>query len=89
MTPENSKQLVLIGVGGSAVLAVAGEVARTKEWPKNPRIIVGTFAAAIILTGISAAAPDVAGGIAAVMLLTSAFVYGKPAWEAIAKSLHP
>jgi len=89
MTPDSAKQVVLVGVTGSALLAVAGEIAKTKTWPSNPRIVVGGFAAAVILSALATPLPGISAGIAAVMLLTSAFVYGGPAWQALTKSLHP
>lgn len=85
MTPENAKQFVIVGVGASSLIAVMGSLGKTGEFP-GARVAVGAFASAIILAGIAEFQPGIAGGIAAVMLATSTFVYGADAWSALSKA---
>lgn len=83
----NSNIVTAIGVSGVLVLVKAGaadELPPIRTW-------IGLSFAGIGLSVLAQNSPDLAGGLALLMLTTSVFVYGKPAWDAIADATkdHP
>jgi hypothetical protein len=84
LPPTASPQINITGVGAASVLATLGELGRTGEFP-GPRIAVGGFATAIILSLVAEVWPAGASGIALLMFTTAAFVYGQDAWKALGK----
>lgn len=84
MTQDRANGLVLTGlvVSGGLVL-IGGAVADKKP---APRFFVGWFVAGIGLAAVAQISPDIAGGVAVLMVITSALVYGLPAWQAISSA---
>lgn len=75
----NAHIVTALGVSGALVLVKAGAA---KEMPPV-RTWIGLTFAGVGLSVLAQSWPDVAGGVAILMILTSVFVYGKPAWDAI------
>lgn len=76
-----AKRFVLVGVGGTAVLATIGTY-RAGRTP-SPRIAVGAVTAGVILAVLAEVLPDLAGALALLMLTTAAFVTLQGGWEGI------
>lgn len=75
----NAHVVTALGVSGALVLVKAGaadEMPPVRTW-------IGLTFAGVGLAVMAQSWPDIAGGIAILMILTSVFVYGKPAWDAI------
>lgn len=75
----NAHIVTAIGVSGALVLVKAGaadELPPVRTW-------VGLTFAGVGLAVLAQSQPNLAGGMALLMLTTSVFVYGKPAWDAI------
>jgi len=75
----NAHIVTAIGVSGALVLVKAGaadELPPIRTW-------IGLSFAGIGLAVLAQNSPELAGGLALLMLTTSVFVYGKPAWDAI------
>jgi hypothetical protein len=77
-----AKRFVLVGVGGTALLAAIGTY-RAGKTP-TPRIAVGAVSAGVILAVLAEVLPDLAGALALLMLTTAAFVTLRGGWEGIA-----
>lgn len=75
----NAHIVTAIGVSGALVLVKAGaadELPPIRTW-------IGLTFAGVGLAVAAQTSPELAGGLALLMLTTSVFVYGKPAWDAI------
>lgn len=88
MTEDQARNLVLVGTFGAAGVTALGQVTRTKALPSS-RLLVGAAAAALILSLVLEVSPDLAAGLAALMLVTALFVLGGPAWSGIAAITSP
>lgn len=78
----NAHIVTAIGVSGALVLVKAGaksEMPPVRTW-------IGLTFAGVALATLAQSEPNIAGGVAMLMLTTSVFVYGKPAWDAIANA---
>lgn len=78
----NAHIVTALGVSGALVLVKAGaadELPPVRTW-------IGLTFAGVGLAVLAQTWPDLAGGIAILMITTSVFVYGKPAWDAISKA---
>lgn len=87
MTPTEAKRLVVVGTVGTGALSAIASYRR--EGSISPRIAIGVFAAGTILAVGAELVPAVAGGLAVLMLTTSAFVVGTDAWGGIANAVSP
>lgn len=87
MTSDRAKRYVLVGVGGSSLLAVIAAY-RSGGRPST-RIGVGALAAGVILSVIAEVQPDLAGALAMLMLTASAFALGGGAWAGITAATTP
>lgn len=83
MTPGESKKLVIVAGGGMVVITTLSSLGQGKGLP-SPRVPVGAFISTVMLAALAEFAPQVAGALAATALITTAFVYGGPAWSALA-----
>lgn len=78
----NAQIVTALGVSGALVLVKAGakgDVPPVRTW-------IGMSFAGIGLAVMAQSWPDIAGGLAMLILITSVFVYGKPAYDAISKA---
>jgi hypothetical protein len=75
----NAHIVTAIGVSGALVLVKAGAKA---EMPPV-RTWIGLTFAGVALATLAQSEPNIAGGIALLMLVSAVFVYGGPAWVAI------
>ncbi|MFG3244844.1 hypothetical protein [Streptomyces sp. NPDC048157] len=78
----NAHIVTALGVSGALVLVKAGakgDMPPVRTW-------IGLTFAGMALSVMAQSWPDMAGGIAMLVLLTSVFVYGKPAYDAINKA---
>jgi hypothetical protein len=81
----NASIVTALGVSGALVLVkagAAGDMPPVRTW-------VGITFAGLALSVLAQSQPEIAGGIAMLMMCTSVFVYGKPAWDAISKATKP
>ncbi|MFJ7153262.1 hypothetical protein ACIQVT_34535 [Streptomyces sp. NPDC100445] len=76
----NAHIVTALGVSGALVLVKAG--ARSEMPPV--RTWIGLTFAGVALATVAQSEPNIAGGIAMLMLTSAVFVYGRPAWDAIA-----
>lgn len=81
MTTDRASGLVLTSLTVTAALAFVKDAA-TKSKPEM-RWVIGTLMAGAGLAVLAQITPDLAAGLALLMLLSAAIVYGKPAWDAI------
>jgi hypothetical protein len=75
----NAHIVTAIGVSGALVLVKAGaadQMPPVRTW-------IGLTFAGVGMAVMAETSPNIAGGLALLMLTTSVFVYGKPAWDAI------
>ena len=73
-------------------LAVSGTLAAVKDVSTDGqldglRLGVGLTVAGVMLATLAQVAPDVAGALALLVMVTSVFVFGGPAWVAINRAL--
>lgn len=87
MTPAHAKRYVLVGVAGTGALAVVASY-RRGDTP-DVRIGVGTVAAGVLLSVLAELVPDLAGGLALLMLTGAALATGAGAWEGIRAATAP
>lgn len=83
----NAHIVTALGVSGALVLIKAGaenDLPPVRTW-------IGMTFAGISLAVLAQSWPDLAGPLALLVITTSVFVYGKPAWDAISKATdkHP
>lgn len=82
--PAHAKELVIVGLTATGVIAAIGQVGKTNGLPSS-RIGYGVFIAMALLSLMAEFAPEVAATFAMLILATSLFVYGGPAFELLAK----
>jgi hypothetical protein len=82
MDTAQAKRLVVVSCASAAAVASLADLA-TGTFP-SARIPVGAFAAGAALTLLAEVAPQLAGGFAAVILVTAVFVVGGKAWPNVA-----
>jgi hypothetical protein len=73
--------MVLVGTIGTGFVSAAQYINRKHKLPPT-RLAIGVFAAAIVLSVIADAAPNVGGGLAALMLVTALTSSTAP-WDAL------
>lgn len=81
----NASIVTALGVSGALVLVKAGakgDMPPVRTW-------IGITFAGIGLSVMAQSWPDIAGKIAVLVMVTSVFVYGKPAYDAISKATKP
>lgn len=89
MESAQAKRIVLLGTIGSGILAAVGSVDLTHDKGAllpSTRIPFGVFLTGALLAGAAEFAPDIAAGIASLMLVTTMFVIGAPAWSRLTVS---
>lgn len=81
MSTDRAQGLVItaFGVSGSLVLVQAFHDDKVPP----ARFVLGTTVAAVGLAALAQLVPDLAGALAVLILVTSAVVYGGPAWRII------
>lgn len=78
-----------MSTAGTVVLTLLGTASKSDPTDPHPtigsgRLVIGAAVVGIMLAGLAQAQPDLAQGLGALMLVTSMFVVGTPAWDAIA-----
>lgn len=81
MDKAEAKRLVIVGTAGTAALTMVGSFRDGKLPPSS--VGAGAAVAGIGLAVVAEFWPAGAGGLALVMLTTSALVFGGPAWAGI------
>lgn len=81
----NAHIVTALGVSGALVLIKAG----AKNDLPPVRTWIGLTFAGLGLSVMAQSWPDLAGGMAMLIVITSVFVYGGPAWDAISKATKP
>lgn len=83
MIAANGKRMVIVGVTGAGALAVVNELAKGNV--PSARIGVGVAISGAMLLVLAEFSPQLAGAFGALILVTSAFVTGATAWQAITR----
>lgn len=85
---EARGQQLIVGCLTATAVVAAGSSAFDGDG-KGPgmRLVVGVSVAAATLATVNMFAPEVAGGMAVLVLTTTVFVYGAPLFDAIAYGL--
>ncbi|WP_190127140.1 hypothetical protein [Streptomyces inusitatus] len=81
----NAHIVTALGVSGALVLVKAGaegDMPPVRTW-------IGLTFAGIGLSVMAQSWPEIAGPIALLIIISSVFVYGKPAWDAITRATKP
>ncbi|MFD7908349.1 hypothetical protein ACFV4G_39675 [Kitasatospora sp. NPDC059747] len=81
----NSLIITSLGISGALVLvkaAAASEMPPARTW-------IGFTFAGLALATLATSTPQIAGPLAGLVLLSSAVVYGGPAWQAISDAMTP
>lgn len=81
MNAGTAKRMVVVGTLGTGVLTAAAQLHAGKI--PSAKVGIGVLASGVILAAVAEAAPTLAGGFAALMLVTAAFVLGGGAWSGI------
>lgn len=81
MTSDRAQGLIVTAFGVSASLVLVKAFAADDVPPA--RFVIGTTVAAVMLAALAQVLPDLAGGLAVLILVTSVVVYGGPAWKII------
>lgn len=84
MNEQRAQQLVVGSVAATAMVSGANYLVRD-ETP-GMRWIIGVTGSAIGLAIVAMFAPQLAAGLAVLLLATTVFVYGGPVWEAVSKA---
>lgn len=83
MTTTQAKRLVIVG------LLVTGGLAAVRDLSKGDapdlRIGLGVVIGGVILSTVAEVAPDVAGMVAVLTMVSATFVVGGDAWSALSK----
>lgn len=88
MTTDRANGLVLTSLALSGALVVIREATDGDSDRVPPvRFMVGWVIAGAGLAALAQMAPQLAGGLAVLMLVTASLVYGGPAWKAISKAV--
>lgn len=87
MNPADAKKLVVVASAGTAVLS-AIKAARAGSVPAR-RMVLGALVVAIVLSAGAEYQPDVAAGLATLMLITAVFVLGGDAAAGISAITQP
>lgn len=88
MSGEARGQQLIVGCLTATAVVAAGSTAFDGDG-RGPgmRLVVGVSVAAATLATVNMFAPDIAGGMAVLVLTTTVFVYGGPLFDAIAYGL--
>jgi hypothetical protein len=86
MTPAAAKQLVVVSTGSIVVISTVSSLGAEGTLP-SAKVPVGGLVAGVMLAVFAEFQPTTAAALAVTALLTSTFVYGGPAWKAIAQFL--
>lgn len=86
-TTDRANGLIVTSLAVSSALVLIRD-AQTSTLPAG-RFIVGTAVAGVGLAVTAQFAPELAGGLAVLLLASSALVYGGPAWSALADRVTP
>lgn len=88
MTEDKANGLIVTSAAVAGVLMLVKDAAAPgKATPV--RGLVGLTFASLGLSVLAESTPNIAGGLAALVLLSSVFVYGAPAWTAITNATAP
>lgn len=88
MTGPEAKRLVVVSTVGTAVLTTVAVYRRQRNAPPL-RVAAGAVVVGVILATLAEPAPQVAAGLAVLMLTTAAFVLGGDAWAGISAITAP
>lgn len=80
-TPQQAKEIVIVGVLGTGVVAAVGSARQGSVPPTS--IGIGVLVSGAMLLGLAQVAPGLAAGFAALLLTTAMFVTGAGTWQAI------
>lgn len=78
-----SKSVIVASTVATGALSYVGAIRDPARAAQPIRIAAGTFMAGTMLAFLAEFAPELAAGLAALMLVTAAFVAGGPGWAAI------
>lgn len=100
-TADSAQRVVILSTVGTVVLTFIGNATakdkngnykvdpgQNEDWAAKiapAKVILGGLVAGILLSGIAQVDPPIGQGLAALMLVTSMFVVGGPAWDAISQ----
>lgn len=82
MDSGQAKKLVLVATGGMVVVTTLSTLGTDHRLP-SAKVPVGAFIAGMMLAVGAEFAPEVAGALAGVALISTVFVYGGPAFAAL------
>lgn len=81
MTQESANTWIVTSLAVSGALVVVRDASAQKVPPV--RLAVGLTVAGVLLGVMAQASPNLAGGFAIVLLLSSSLVYGGQAWKTL------
>lgn len=82
MNSADARQVVLTSIAATGTLSVFRRVS-AGDVPDVPRVVIGSFGAAILLMYAADFAPSLAAGIALLILAGSVFGNGPQLWTAL------
>lgn len=82
MNEQRAKQLILVTTGATVVITTVGTLNQKGELP-SAKVPLGAFIAGVMLEVLAEFEPQIAGGLAVIALITTVFVYGQPAFDAL------
>lgn len=85
----SGKRLVVVGTIGTGVLTLIAAYRKPNAKRSPFRVVVGVFAAGVILAALAEVAPKLAAAFSMLMLGTAAFVVGGDAWAGISAITAP
>ena len=87
MTTDHANALIVTSLGVAGALIIVKDA--TTSTAPAARYWVGLTFAGLGLAVLAEEAPQLAGSLAVLVMVSSAFVYGGPAWAAITKATTP
>lgn len=86
MSSAGAKRAAILGPVAAVILAYVANTAGTRRYDMG-RVVTGALIVMVLLSLLAEASPPVAGGFAALLIVTGFFVLGEPAWSALQKAL--
>lgn len=81
-TPADAKRIVVMSTVGTMVLTTAATLQKDSKLP-GFKVVLGGFAMGTILAAAAEWAPELAAGLATLVLITAAFAVGPDAWDGL------
>lgn len=86
--PTNAKQTVITAIALTAIVTVIRDVAE-HTMPDVPKLLIGAFLAAILLTLLADVIPELAAALAILVLVSTLLQNGAPALQAVTARVAP